>query len=528
MNMKKRTKSWLIPTVIASLLFTGCAPASQENPEPSQELAKGEIVVAAVTEPDSLDIHKTSSIGEPTEHLYATLFERDLNGEIVPGLVKDYKVADGGKEITFELKENAVFHSGKPINAEAVKKSFERFLEKSPFKTNAGSIEKIEVLGETTFKITWSEPYAPFFSNATSAYLAPLDVSTLDAQGEGFDKNASAAGRLQLTEVKRGDSVVYKPFEKADWGAKGTPGFSKVTFRFIPDDETRILEFKKGSVNVLLDVPFQYIEELEKEPGVELERVSDYVMTYLGWNNKLPIFQDVKVRQAIALAVDREPIIQNTMRGAAKPVFGPLPEVVNGHSPAIEEKARQKYTQDKEKAKQLLAEAGWSEKNGEGIVMKDGKPLSVEMWVQNEPAMQRVAQILQHQLREIGIDVRLTVKESAAIIEQTPKGSHQMILWSYGWFDADILYFLLFGKGKSTRLHYEVDELDALLQKGRVEMDPEKRFKIYEEAQEFLVEQSPWVPLFVRESITATRGLKNFKKHPISNRIIWQDVEVTE
>lgn len=103
-----------------------------------------------------------------------------------------------------------------------------------------------------------------------------------------------------------------------------------------------------------------------------------------------------------------------------------------------------------------------------------------------------------------------------------------MILWSYGWFDADILYFLLFGKGKSTRLHYEVDELDAMLQKGRIEMDPDARYKIYEEAQDFLVEQSPWVPLFVRESVTATRGLKNFKKHPISNRIIWDDVEVVE
>jgi len=277
-----------------------------------------------------------------------------------------------------------------------------------------------------------------------------------------------------------------------------------------------------------LDVPFQYIEELEKEPGVELVKVPDYVMNYLGWNNKLPIFQDVRVRQAIALAVDRDPIIQTALRGAAKPVFGPLPDVVNGHNPAIEEKARKKYAQDKEKAKQLLAEAGWTEKNGEGIVMKDGKPFSVEMWVQNEPVMQRVAQILQHQLREVGIDIRITVKESAAIIEQTPKGGHQMLLWSYGWFDADILYFLLFGKGKSTRLHYEVDELDALLQKGRIEMDPNARYKIYEEAQNFLVEQSPWVPLFVRESVTATRGLKNFKKHPISNRIIWDDVEIVE
>ncbi|WP_400163596.1 ABC transporter substrate-binding protein [Brevibacillus sp. TJ4] len=527
--MKKPFKQLLVSSLVCALALAACSPAGQQSnttPNPSETTggAKGEIVVAVVSEPDSLDVHKTSSIGETTEHLYATLFKRDLDGKIVPNLVKEYEVGDGGKEVTFHLKEGAVFHSGNPINAEAVKKSFERFLENSPFASNAGTITNIEVLGEYSFKLTWEEPYAPFFSNATSAYLAPLDVAAMEG---GSDRMPVAAGPLELVEVKRGDSVVYKPFEKYEWGG-GEPGFSQVTYRFIPDDETRILEFKRGSVNVLLDVPFQYVEELEKEPGVELERVSDYVMYYLGWNNKLPIFQDVRVREAIALAVDRDPLIQNALRGAGQPVFGPLPAVVNGHNPAIEEKARQKFAQDKEKAKQLLAEAGWNQTNSDGIVMKDGKPFSVEMWVQNEPVMQRVAQILQHQLHEIGIDVKLTVKESAAIIEQTPQGSHQMILWSYGWFDADVMYFLLFGKGRSTRLHYEVDELDEILRKARVEMDPAARQQLYDQAQEYLLEQSPWVPLFVRESITAVRGLENFQKHPISNRIIWDNVKVTE
>ncbi|WP_164985128.1 ABC transporter substrate-binding protein [Ammoniphilus sp. CFH 90114] len=524
--MRKITNISIVLTLLFSVVLSGCGSTDQTSTDSKDSPSNREIVVAMVTEPDSVDVHKTSSIEDATEPLYETLFKRDKDGNIVPNLVEEYSMSSDGKEGTFKLKTGLEFHSGKPVNAEAVKKSFERMMAISPFNSNLGTVEGIDVVDENTFKIRWAEPYAPFFSNATSEFLAPLDVSVLDRQGEGFEKNPSASGPLELVEIKRGDSLVYKPNEKADWGEKGAPGFDKVTFRFIPDDETRLLEFKKGTVNVLLNVPIQYVEELEKEPGVTLERVPDYVLNYLGWNNKLPIFQDVRVRQAIALAVDREPIIQTTMRGEAKPVFGPLPSVVFGYSQTIEDKAKEKYAHNVEKAKQLLAEAGWSETNANGIVMKDGKPFSVDLWVTNEPAKQRAAQIIQNQLKEVGIEVKIAVKESAAIIEQTPKGAHQMILWTYGWFDADVMYFLLFGKGRSTRLHYEVDELDHILQRARVETDTKARLKLYEEAQEFLLEQTPFVPLFVRESITATRGLEKFEMHPISNAIQWKEVEV--
>lgn len=445
----KRNLFYLVLTMLVlSLILSGCG---------GKKAKKGnrDIIVAAISEPDSVDVHRTSSMGDVNSSLYEPLMKFDDDGNIVGNLVKDYTVSSDGKEVTFELKEGVQFHSGQPLNAEAVKKSFERLMDSSPFKTNAGEIESIDVVSEYAFKITWIEPFAPFFTNATSDYLSPIDVSVLDKDGEGFEKNPSAAGALKLKEIKRGDSIVYEPSDKFDWESDG-PGFDKVTFRFIPDEETRILEFKKGNVDVLGSVPYQYIEELEKEDGVTIVRVPNYVLSYLGWNNKKPIFQDLRVRQAIALAIDRDTIIANTFRGEAQPVYGPLPKATFGYSEKIEEMAKSKYSRDVDKASKLLAEAGWKDKNKDGIVMKDGKPFKVDLWVDNDPANQRSAQIIQNQLKEIGIDLSISVKESATIIEQTPKGAHDMLLWGFGWLDADVLNFLLFGDGKSTRLHYEV------------------------------------------------------------------------
>lgn len=512
----------MILLILFFLIVSGCSKSGSGGKSSGRD-----IIIGVVSEPDSVDIHKTSSVGDPNGSLYDPLLNFDFDGNLISGLVEDYTVSDDGLSVTFEIRKDVKFHSGKSVDAEAVKSSMERLMEISPFNTNIGDVKNIEVLGEHSFKIEWNEPFAPFFSNATSSYLSPLDVSVLDDDGDGFEKDPSASGPLKIVDIKRGDSIVYEPFKDYyNWGKEG-PGFDKVTFRFIPDDETRILEFKKGDINVLPDVPFQYIEELEEDPDVELIRVPNYVLNYLGWNNKLPIFQDVKVRQAIALAIDREAIINTTFKGAASPVFGPLPKATYGYNEKMEEKAREKYSQNIDEAKKLLADAGW-EAGSDGIVTKDGEKFSVELWVNNDPANQRAAQIIQNQLKEIGIEINIAVKESAAIIEMTPKGAHEMLLWTYGWLDADVLNFLLFGEGKSTRLHYEDPEIYTLLDEAAIEMDTEKRLKIYEEAQELLIEKSPWVPLYVKDNITAVRGFDNFEIHPIGNDILWPSVEVSK
>jgi peptide/nickel transport system substrate-binding protein len=527
--MKFKFRKWIILGVLLTFMLLGaCTNNTDESVDTDSDPAiesGGELVVASVREPDTVDVHNTTWVDDGNTHLYDTLFRFDEDGNLVNSLVEDYTVSDDSKSVTFTLEEGRTFHSGDPVTAESVVSSLERALEISPVASNLGPINEMVVIDDLNFEIQWDEPFAPFFPNSTTAYLGVLDTTVLNDDNMGFEDNPIATGPLKISEINRGESIIYEPFENYSWGEEGEPDLDKVTFRFIPDDDTRILEFKQGSVNVLTDVPPQYVEELEQEEGVTLERVLGNGNTYLGFNMQLPIFEDVRVRQAISMGIDRTPIVEQALQGLAQPTFGPLPPTILGYSENVENMAEEMYKRDVEEARSLLFEAGWDETNDDGIVMKDGQPFSVELWLTDEPVMQRIGQIVQNQLQEIGVDIQLLVQEDAAIRSQTPEGAHEMVLWQYGWYDADILYSL-FGEGQSTRMHYEPTELNEMLEQGRAEMDMDTRLQIYEDAQTFLVEEAPWVPLFVREGVTAHRNVENFSKHPIQDVIQWPGVKL--
>lgn len=488
----------------------------------------GGITVTSVREPDTVDVQRTTWVDDANNHLYEPLVRFDFEGNIVPALAESFEVASDGLTITFELKEGATFHSGTPVTSEAVKLSFERFIESAPTNYMVGPLEEVVVIDELTFEMHFSEPFSPFLSNATTAYLAPLDPTVIEELGEDFGTEASAAGILKLKDINRGSSITYEAFPEFHLGQdysdnKEAAKIDEVVFRFISDDDTRILEFKGGNSQVMLSVPPNLIAELENDPEVEISRTLANGHTYLGMNNQKPVFQDVKVRQAIALAIDRAPIVEYALEGAAEPLFGPLPPTIPGYNQEVEDAAEEMYSRNLDEAKRLLAEAGYDEVNSDGIVMKDGEPLTVDLWVTSEPTMQRIAQLLQNQLKEAGIDMSISVQEDATIRSQSPEGAHEMLLWNYGWYDADILHSM-FGRDISTRVHYQNDELIDLLEKARVTVDHDERMNIYEEAQMVIVEESPWVPLFVRQNVVAYRDIEGFNVHPITGSIIWSDV----
>lgn len=513
------------------LLITGCNPKTNEKSSGSVNggsTSGNTLVISSVREPDTIDVHKSTWVDDSNGHIYETLLKRDLEGNLIPGLAEKYETSEDGKVWTFYLNKNAKFHSGEPVTADAVKKTFERFLQHSAVKFIAGPVDKIEAVDAQKLMIYFTEPFAPFASGLTTAYLAPMDPKAVSQYGDDFGEHPAAAGIFKFAERKRGSSIEYAKNDAYNWGPsfvenKGAPAFDKYEFRFITDDDTRVLEFKKGTTQIMTKVPPTYVKDLKNTEGVSIDSMYEQGITYLGFNNKKPKFKDKRVRQAIALGIDRKPIVKFALEGYAKPVFGPLPHTIPGYSESVEVSAQEKYTRNIKKAKSLLAEAGWKDSDGDGIADKDGKPFSFELWLSDEPVMQRIAQVIQGQLKEIGVDVKISVQEAASISANTPKGLHEALLTAYGWSDPDILY-IYFAKGSSIRMHYESEELHNMLTKGRQTMNPEERMKIYEEAQQYLVEESPWVPLFVRENITAYRDIERFKQNPFSQTIIFNDI----
>lgn len=496
--------------------------STSETTDTTEEAAQsgGTIVVTSVREPDTVDVQRTTWVDDSNNHLYEPLVRFDFDGNIVPALAESFEVSDDGLVITFKLREGTTFHTGTPVTAEGVKTSFDRFVDSAPTNYMVGPLDEVVVVDELTFELHFTEAFAPFLSNAATAYLAPLDPSVIDEHGDNFGQHASAAGILQLAEINRGSSIKYNAFPDFNLGQdysenQGAVNFDSVIFRYISDDDTRILEFKRGNSQIMLSVPPNYIEELENDPAVGLARTLANGHTYLGMNNQKEKFKDVRVRQAIALAVDRTPIVDYALEGAAQGLFGPLPPTIPGYSQEVEDYAANEYARNIDKAKELLAEAGYSDSN----------QLTVDLWVTSEPTMQRIAQILQNQLAEAGINMTISVQEDATIRSQSPEGAHEMLLWSYGWYDADILHSL-YGRGISTRVHYQNDELIEILEAARVEVDPDVRMQMYYDAQMIIVDESPWVPLFVRQNVVAYRDIEGFQVHPITGSIIWSDVRL--
>ncbi|MGE5704476.1 MAG: ABC transporter substrate-binding protein, partial [Clostridia bacterium] len=436
--MKKRTSGVKRLASIGlgiTLLLSACSSSStgttpqNAQPAPSTPQGQGEasapqsggtLVVSALVEPDTMDPQKTNWLDNTNSQPYDTLLSRDMNGKLVRHLAEYFEVSDDGKIWTLVMRKDITFHSGAPVTAEAVKASIERFVQISPNKDLAGPIEKIEATDEHTVKIHFTEPFAPFANMLVGTFLAPLDPERLKEKGDKFGEAPLATGPFMNPEVKRGASVTYQKNPNYKWGPafadnQGAPYVDQLVFRFLKDDDTRILEFKKGTIHILQDVPTTYVQELQSIPGVKIEKSLEQGFRYLGFNNKNPKFKDVRVRQAIAMAVDREPIVQFAMSGFAQPVFGPLPPTIPGYSEKVESMAKQMYARNIPKAKELLAEAGYTDPNGDGIVEKDGKPFSLELMLPNDPSLQRISQILQSQLKEIGIDIKIAVLDIATL-----------------------------------------------------------------------------------------------------------------
>jgi len=522
-----------------TLLLAACSSntsVSQNNsstPQPPATATEGgTLVVAAPVEPDTLDSQKSTWLDTTNSQAYDSFLSRDMQGKLVPHLAESWEVSDDGKVWTLKLRQDVKFHSGAPLTAEAAKISIERFAEISPVKDLAGPIEKVEAADPNTVKITFKEPFAPFANMLLGTFITPLDPERLKEKGDQFGEAPSATGPFMNPETKRGASVTYVKNPDYKWGQvyadnPGAPYVDKIVFRFLKDDDTRILEFKKGTIHILQEVPTTYVQELQAVPGVKIETSMEQGMKYLGFNNQKEVFKDVRVKQAIAMAVDREPIVQYALSGFAKPIFGPLPPTIPGHSEKIENMAKEMYGYNVEKAKQLLAEAGYTDSNGDGILEKDGKPFSLELLLMDDPVLQRVAQILQNQLKEIGLDIRIAVTDAATVKDRAIKGNHELFLLYFGLNDPDILY-LLMETSNSKRVHYSDPKVDELLTKGRTTLKEEERMKVYEEAMEILVKNPPWVPLYVTESVTATRNIEGYKLNPFTGDILFGDIKITK
>jgi len=467
-----------------SLMLSACsgggtaAPGDQVKPQEGQQqaAAKTELIVAAEQEPVGYDPHKVPAASSVRVYalIYDSLTKLDESMNIVPNLAEKWEVAPDGKTITMSLHKGVKFHNGKDMTADDVKFSFERILNPDTgaiAKSYFSNVESIEVKDPTTVVFHLKNADAAFIANTASAYASIVPSGSTD-----LTKDAIGTGPFKLEQSEPGQYVLLK--KNADYFNKDLPKVETIKFQIMKDEAERLAAIRSGKIDIST-VSADSAKLLEGKPGVQVKNYQSLEYSYLGINvNKKP-FDNPKVREAISYAVDRNQIVQTVWKGEAA-LTGPIAPALT--SWAVDAASYPTYKPDAAKAKQLLAEAGFP----------NGFDTEIET-AATYPDMIETAQVIQQQLKAIGINAKINQLEWGNYIEVwKSKDMNLMVGRNTSGVDADrSMRFFFATTGSANVWNYSNPAYDELVEKALATVDQAERKKLYEQAQTMLVADAP-------------------------------------
>lgn len=437
-----------------------------------QAAAKTELIVAAEQEPVGFDPHKVPAASSARIYalVYDTLTKLDENLNLIPHLAEKWETSDDGKTITVTLAGGVKFHNGKDLTAEDVKYSFERILNPdtgSVAKSYFASLESVEVKDPATVVFHLKHPDAAFMANTSSATTAIVPVGAGDLTTE-----TAGSGPYMLEKYESGQYVLMRKnpnYFKPELGK-----FETIKFQIMKDEAERLAAIRAGKVDIS-SVSADSATLLKKSQGVEVKSYQSLEYSYLGINVKKKPFDDPRVRQAISYAVDRNQIVQTVWKGEAE-LTGPIAPAAKGW--AVDPARYDSYTPNLEKAKALLAEAGYP----------NGFETQIDT-AATYPDMIETAQVIQQQLLGIGINAKINQLEWGNYIDVwKSKDMTLMVGRNTSGVDADrSMRFFFHSEGSANVWNYANPAYDELVEKALVTVDENERRKLYEQAQIMLV-----------------------------------------
>jgi peptide/nickel transport system substrate-binding protein len=445
--------------------------------------------------------------------LVDTLVGVDYNADLVPSLATSWHVSEDGLKWTFELQKEVSFHDGTPFNAEAVKFSLERVIEKGSMLKGV-PIQSIEVKDDHTVTITTEEPFAPLPSYLTKGDTAVISKSSLNEKGEiaklvgtGPYKFDSWIPNQEVTLVKN----------EQYWGK--VPQIHKVIYKGIPEATTRIMMLKNGELDMARLLPADQVAELRSNPNIQVHTGPILRNRNIILNMTKEPFDDIKVRQAINYAINKQAISEYVMAGIDEAAKGAFPSISSWANPKVIG-----YDYNPGKAKELLSQAGWKDTDQDGVLDKNGKKLEMKMITFFERAeLPPMAEVIQNHLKQVSIQVNIQVLESGGSQALREKGDFDLYLVARALgFVPDPSYYLISDFHSSNTgakgwgaYGYNNPQIDELLQQGQVTMDTEKRHQIYNRVQELIVDESPVIFISNYANVIATRSnIEGYRIHP--------------
>ncbi len=483
----------------------------------------GRVVVALNAGWDLLDPAATAFTfsREIMGNIYDPLLIKDPEtGEVKPSLATQWTISQDGRTIILKLRQGVKFHDGTPLTAEAVVFSINRIRDpalRSPMAaTILGPVERVESPDQFTVQISLRAPFAPFLDSLTEISLAPVSPAAVQKYGKDFGQHPVGTGPFMVTEIVPNQRVVMVRNPDYRWAPKifknGGPAYlEELVYTVVPEDATRIAQLVRGEVQVLYNAPPREVNRLQRNPNFRayFKDQAGFPRSIIMNTSKWP-FDDVRVRIAIAHAINKGEILKTVYEGIGGVASLPLSPVTWGYAKSLEQTA---YPYNPDRARQLLAEAGWRP-GSDGILVKDGRPFRVRLWTTTVAQQLLDAQLQQSELKAVGIDAQINAIEQAPYLAAIRKGDHDLGGMLFVSADPDVLFTIShssqIGAGWNTAF-YKNAELDRLLEEARVTTDPAKRKELYVRVEEHLNKNVPYIPYYViKRAFLSTAKVQGF------------------
>ena len=452
------------------------------------------------------------------ELIFEALLTRDEHLNVQPGLAEMWEIPDPLTYI-FHLHRGVTFHDGRPLTSRDVKWTFDSLLEGKIRSTKAAIyrfVDRIDTPDPNTVVVHLKEPSSTFLWNLSEGVIGIVPYGS----GDEMARHPIGSGPFTFVSAETDKDVVLQRNDNY-WGER--PHLARVRFAVVPDATTEALELQKGSADLTINSPMppDTVLTLERDPSLVVQRGPGTRLAYLAFNLRDPILKDVRVRQAICYALDRQPMIDYLWRGQAEPALSVLPPqswAYNGDVP--------RYDYDPEKARQLLDAAGYPAVNGVRF--------HVAMKTSTDENTRLMVAVMQQQLRAVGIALDIRSFEFATFFSDVTHGAFQLygLRWIGGNEDPDIFEYAFhsskFPPHGANRSFYSNARLDALIDQARRETDQNVRKRIYAEVQRILAVDAPYINLWFLDNVLVhAKRVRNITLNPSGNYDFLKTAEIT-
>ena len=514
-NLKRNVK---VSTLLLLSLLSACDKPSQDsnskhltnlnNTYPSQ--AGGTLIDATIGEPSGLIamVAGESAAAAISSNIFNKLLKYDKNLDIEGELAESWQVSADQKTITFKLKPNLKWADGKPLTSADVLWTWQAVIDEktgSPYASDYQLVKKAETPDPLTFSVTYQQAYAPALDSWSGLQILPKHLlQGQDLHTTAFARRPVGSSYYKLDSWTHGENI---KLSRNTSSVLGPAQIDKLVTRIIPDSSAQFLELMADNIDSMSLDPIKYARiiparpELKQKLALYKELGSGY--TYMGFNLKHKPFDDVRVRHAINYAIDKQEIIDGVYLGLGIDIASPYKPGTRWSNPNLKS-----YAYDPKKARALLKEAGFVDADGDGFLERDGKPFSFEIITNQNKEREKTAVLIQRRLKDVGIDVQIRAIEWASFISRFIKtGDFDVVVLGWGLgLDPDqfnIWHSSQQAPGQFNFIGYNNPTVDKLLEQGRLELNPDKRMKIYHEFAKVLLEDSPIVYLSAGYGLTA-------------------------